>query len=380
MMGAASEKQPAPWNPEITRIQPYQPGRTKAQSGHDKTMPTLKLSSNENLAGPSPCVDKRLSRCLSQLHFYPPGDGRALKERLARRHGLHRDCITLGNGSSEVLDFLGRCFLAPGKHALCARHAFSVYGLLTRVCGAEMHVVDANLPDHAMPMGHNLDAFLQRIDEHTAMIFIANPNNPTGTYLGEEELQAFLQRVPSSLPVVVDQAYIEYADASCAHADRWLEQYPNLVVTQTFSKVFALAGLRVGYALSSPVIAAWLDRIRQPFNVNRLAQEAALAALDDEDFLRANVAANRRQRDRLSAACSELGLKCLPSAANFLCIEFGERASAVYESLLRHGIIVRPLQNYDLPGYLRVTIGSSDDNSRFLSALRTILEDERTAD
>ena len=372
------DSDPQPWNKDIARIQPYQPGQTTAADQHDQS-PTLKMSSNENLAGPAPQVKEHLSRCLAQLHRYPSGNGQQLKQRLAQKYQLSSDHITLGNGSNEVLDLLARCFLSPGKNMVCSRHSFSVYGLLTRVCGAEMRVAAANPADHAMPFGHRLDAFVEQINAHTAMVFIANPNNPTGTYLREEELQTFLQHVPSSLVVVVDQAYIEYAQEGCAHAERWLEQYPNLVVTQTFSKVYALAGLRVGYALSSTSIAGWLDRIRQPFNVNQLAQEAALAALNDEDFVHHSVATNRQERARLRAACSELGLSCLPSATNFVCIEFGARATAVYEALISRGIVVRPLQNYGLPGHLRVTLGLPDDNRRFLTALKQIMNDEQAA-
>ena len=342
-MSAKAAACPQPWNPAIADTQPYQPGLTGAGSVDRK--PPLKMSSNENPAGPSPRVRERLSRCLPDLHRYPEGSSQALKEGLALRHGLSADRVTLGNGSNEALDFLARCFLSPGKNVVCSRHTFSIYGLLTRLCGAELRLAEANSADHAMPFGHNLDAMAEQIDKRTAMVFIANPNNPTGTHLSAAELRAFLRRVPPTVVVVLDQAYIEYADASCARAERWLDRRPNVVVSQTFSKVFALAGLRIGYALSSVSIADWLNRIRQPFNVNRLAQEAALAALSDEDFLRASVLGNRHERERLRSACESLGLRCLPSAANFLCIEFAEQAARVYESLLKRGIVVRPCKD-----------------------------------
>ena len=247
-MSIASDSRPQPWNSQLISVQAYQSGQAHAPTASPGRA-LLKMSSNENLAGPAPAVRERLISCLSNLCLYPQGSGQALKERLAQRHGLDSARITLGNGSNEVLDFLGRCFLAPGKQSVCARHAFSVYGLVTQICGARLEVAEANPPDHRMPYGHNLDAMLEKINAQTAIVFIANPNNPTGTCLSEVELRGFLDRVPSSLPVVVDQAYIEYAGEDCAHADLWLDDYPNLVVTRTFSKVFALAGLRIGCLL-----------------------------------------------------------------------------------------------------------------------------------
>ena len=360
----------------LLNIKPYQPGKSVEDLGKLFTaLEPIKLSSNENTLGPSPYAIEAICRNAGQAHLYPGGSGALLKDKLAERHGIAPDRITLGNGSNELLEFSARCFLDHSKNAVYSEHAFEVYALATQIAGAAAHQAIPQAADDKMPYGHDLNRFLDVIDERTAIVFIANPNNPTGTWLSETELRNFLQSIDERIVVVVDQAYAEYAQvADYPDAAKWLDEYPNLIVTQTFSKIYALAGLRIGYALSSVEIANLFNRLRQPFNNNGVALKAAIASLDDVAHLEKSVQSNSEGLAYLLDGCNKLGLTCLPSVANFLCIEIGEQAPTIYNALLERGVIIRAIENYDMPRHLRVTIGSAEQNQRFLEALKQTLE------
>ncbi len=361
--------------PAVLGVEPYRPGKSAAELAHEYDVADMiKLASNENMLGPPPGAVAAVRDCCDELMRYPDGGGRRLKEALTARHNVAPDCITLGNGSNELLELAGRCFLEPGKNAVYSEHAFAVYALTVQICGADSRVVPARPDTDEMPRGHDLDALAAAVNADTRVVFIANPNNPTGTWFDAAALEEFLQRVPPSAMVVVDEAYAEYVtQPDYPAAAAWLARFPNLMVTRTFSKVFGLAGLRVGYALSSAATAELMDRVRQPFNVSTPAQRGALAALEDQAHLEKSIAMNRDGLKQLQAGCERLRLSWMPSAANFLCIEVGDDAAGVYEGLLRRGVIVRPVENYGLPRHLRVTVGRDEHNRRFLAALAETL-------
>ena len=361
----------------LLNFKPYQPGTSaKDLEQKLKSNKLIKLSSNENLLGPSPQAIEAIQGFCKQSHLYPDGSGSKLKTKLAQRHCVSQAQITLGNGSNELLEFAARCFLDSNKNAVFSKHSFAVYSLATQLVGAKAYEAAAQPTTNKMAYGHALDAMLNLIDNNTALVYIANPNNPTGTWLTESEIRDFLEAVPESVVVVIDQAYAEYAmnQKDYPNAVCWLEAFPNLIVTQTFSKLFALAGLRIGYALSSAEIATLFNFMRQPFNINSLAQEAALVSLDDSAHIKKSIQANQKGIQYLERECERLGLVCLPSAANFLCIEVGKHARQIYQALLQHGVIVRPIENYQLPLHLRVTVGLEKHNECFIKALDDILK------
>jgi histidinol-phosphate aminotransferase len=363
--------------PGVRHLQAYQPGKPESELRRELGLDDIvKLASNENPLGPGPRALAALREQLGDLGRYPDGNGFALKTALAERHGVPAECITLGNGSNDILELIARAFLTPELEAVFSAHAFAVYPLVVQAVGATARVAPARGDNSAMPFGHALDAFHERIGPCTRVVFIANPNNPTGTWLTEDELTSFIADMPEQVLVVVDEAYFEYAEApGYASALPWLKQYPNLIVTRTFSKAHGLAGLRVGYAVSHPQVADLLNRVRQPFNVNTPAQVGALAALDDAEHLAESRRINRAGLELLRGACAERGLRTLPSAANFLCIDLGRPAQPVFQGLLRRGVIVRPIAGYGLPDHLRVSIGTEAENRRFIAALDQTLED-----
>jgi histidinol-phosphate aminotransferase len=359
--------------PGIGGLQPYQPGKPESELAREYGVTDIvKLASNENPLGPSPRARDAMSATIAGVHRYPDGNAHELRWALAEYHAVDPAAITFGNGSNDVLDLVARAFLAPGRSAVFSEHAFAVYPIATLSAGAEAIVTRALPADHPdQPYGHDLEAMAAAISGHTRVVFVANPNNPTGTWLRGDQVERFLDRVPAEVVVVLDEAYVEYAQDADGYVDGadWLSRYPNLVLTRTFSKAYGLAGLRVGYALSSLEIADLMNRVRHPFNLNAVAQAAALAALHDQEHVTEAVAMNRRERTRLKSALADRGLRCLPSAANFLCVEVGDRAGAVNEALLRAGIIVRPVAGYRLPRFLRVSIGTEAENDRLLDAL-----------
>jgi len=362
--------------PGVQSLQPYQPGKPTEELERELGITnSLKLASNENPLGPSPQAVAAMLGQLDQLHLYPDGNGFRLKHALSSHLGVDVGGITLGNGSNDVLDLIARAYLGPGRNAVFSQYAFAVYPIATQAVGAEMHIAPAYPADHDMPYGHDLDAMFDQIDEQTGVVFIANPNNPTGTWLGADVLEQFVTRVPDHVIVVIDEAYFEYvSDEMHPDALKWLTKFQNLVVTRTFSKIYGLAGLRVGYAVSSPEVADALNRVRQPFNVNSLALLAAEAALQDRTHIEQSIAMNSCGLLQLSDGLKQMGLTCIPSIANFITVSLGREAAPVYEALLREGVIVRPVANYGLSEHLRITVSTEADNLRVLESLKKVLE------
>ena len=360
----------------VQALHPYQPGKPIEELERELGISNiLKLASNENPLGASPQAQAALTAALKTLELYPDGSGYQLKQAIAEKFGLHSDQITLGNGSNDVLELIARAFLDNQRAAVISEHAFAVYQIVTQAVGAELQIAKANPADHqSMPYGHNLANLAAKITDKTRVVFIANPNNPTGTWLSTTALHSFLQRVPSDVIVVLDEAYTEYVqEAEFPNALTWLEEFPNLIVTRTFSKIYGLAGLRVGYAVSNPVIADLLNRVRQPFNVNSLALAAAQAALADDAFLQHSVDTNAAGLVQWRAACAENGWEYIPTVGNFITVNMQRPAAPLYDALLREGVIVRPIGGYGLPQHLRITIGTTAQNTRCIEALKKVL-------
>ncbi len=354
--------------PYVRAITPYQPGKPITQLAREMGLPVeriVKLASNENPLGMSPKARAALELALASLERYP--DDFELKHALAQHTGLGMERVVLGNGSNDVLDILARVFLAPGRSAVFSQHAFAVYPLATLSAGGEPIAVPAK------DYGHDLDAMRAAIRPDTRVLWLANPNNPTGTFLPYPQLKAFLQAVPRDVVVVLDEAYNEYiAPAERVDTAAWLADFPNLVLTRTFSKIYGLAGLRIGYALASAEIADLMNRVRQPFNCNNLALAAAVAALDDHAFVAQSYALNRAGMEQIVATLKRFGLSHIPSHGNFVTFKAGDAAS-VNRKLLEQGVIVRPIGGYGMPEWLRVTIGREAENARFAEALERAL-------
>ncbi|MDR1162618.1 MAG: histidinol-phosphate transaminase [Candidatus Accumulibacter sp.] len=352
----------------VRAISPYQPGKPITMLAREMGIPVeniVKLASNENPFGMSPKARAAIEAALGGLERYP--DDFELKAALASRTGLGADHIVLGNGSNDILDIAARVFLAHGRSAVFSRHAFAVYPLATITAGAEPIVVPAK------DYGHDLEAMLAAIRPDTRVVWIANPNNPTGTFLTREEIGDFLARVPADVAVVLDEAYNDYIPSSERFDSLgWLGNFPNLIVSRTFSKIYGMAGLRVGYGMASPEIADLMNRVRQPFNCNNLALAGAIAALDDAAFIEKSHTLNLAGKEQIERALKKLGLACIPSYGNFVALKVGD-AKTVNEKLLKQGVIVRPVAGYDMPEWLRVTIGSEYENKRFIDALEKAL-------
>lgn len=348
----------------VRAISPYQPGKPITQLSRELGIPAeriIKLASNENPLGMSPKARLAVEKAIGSLERYP--DDFELKSALASHTGLGMERIVLGNGSNDVLDIVARVFLAQGRSAVFSQHAFAVYPLATITAGAEAIAVPAK------DYGHDLGAMLAAIRPDTRLVWIANPNNPTGTFLPYPDLKAFLAAVPADVAVVIDEAYNEYiSPAERVDTAEWLSEFPNLVVTRTFSKIYGLAGLRIGYAMASAEVADLMNRVRQPFNCNNLAIAAAAAALDDAAFVARSYALNRAGMEQVVAGLKRLGYSYIPSHGNFIAFNAGDAAS-VNQNLLKQGVIVRPIAGYAMPEWLRVTIGSEHENARFLEAL-----------
>ncbi len=359
----------------VQTLKPYEPGKSIEELERELGLQqAIKLASNENPLGPSPRAVDAVREHVIHAARYPDGNGSKLKQKLAQRHGVAEACITLGNGSNDILELIARVFLTSDTAAIFSQHAFAVYPIVTQAVGATARVAAANPPDHGMPFGHDLNAMTSMLDDTTRVVFIANPNNPTGTWLTEKSLQSFIKSIPETVLIVVDEAYWDYVrEPEYPNAIDWLEQFPNLIVTRTFSKIYGLAGVRLGFGISHPEVANLLNRVRQPFNVNSLAQKAALAALDDEDHVHRSQMVNAKGLRQLAVACSERGLSFIPSVGNFVCIDVGQPAMRVYQLLLQRGIIVRPVENYGFPNHLRVTVGTHEQNRSVIEALDRVL-------
>jgi len=362
----------------IRSIAPYQPGKPIAELERELGISGIvKLASNENPLGTSPLAVAAMQAAISDIARYPDGNCFNLKHALSERYQVERECIVLGNGSNDLLELAARAFLAPGDKVVYSAHAFAVYALATQAVGATGISVPAT-----KGFGHDLSAMLQAAVQHKVkMVFIANPNNPTGTFLGATELLDFLRAVPPQVLVVLDEAYNEYLPRNLRYDSvSWLRDFPNLIISRTFSKAYGLAGLRVGYALANELVADMLNRVRQPFNVNSVAQAAAVAALQDEGFVRQTCELNQAGMEQITQGLTRLGLEYIPSLGNFVCCRIanstqsGEKgAGQMYRRLLELGVIVRPIANYDMPDYLRVSIGLESENEKFLLALAQAL-------
>ncbi len=360
----------------VQGLHPYQPGKPIEELQREFGLSEIiKLASNENPLGSSPKGRDAAQAVIGGLNIYPDDIGFGLRQTLATQLKVSPDMVTLGSGSSDVIDMVSRSFLQPGKNAVFSAHAFAMYSIYTQASGATAKIAAALPADHAsMPYGHDLNALADQVDANTAVVFIANPNNPTGGWLDKGSLKSFIAALREDIIVVLDEAYFEYVQHSnFPDGVSWVNEFPNLIVTRTFSKIYGLAGLRVGYGICSAELTSVINRVRHPFNVNSAALAAADAALDDHDFLKRSIENNANGFQQLSAACEAQGLAFIPSVANFLCIDMGREAAPIFDALLREGVIVRPVGNYALPNHLRVTIGTKKENTRFINALEKVL-------
>lgn len=352
-------------NPGILDIAPYTPGKTPQPMAGRKV---FKLSANETPLGPSPKAVAAFTAAAAHLEDYPEGTSRVLREAIGRVFGLDPDRIICGAGSDEILNLLAHTYLGQGDEAVMTTHGFLVYPIATKANGATPVIA----PEREFTA--EVDAILARVTPRTKLVWLANPNNPTGTWYSAADFEAFLAAVPAQVLVVVDEAYAEFVDApDYASALPLLAEHPNLVVTRTFSKAHALAGLRVGYALAHPDCIAVMERVRESFNVNAPGLAAAQASLADAAHLAASLAANRAQRQALADALRARGLAVSPSQTNFLLVEFGDDTARIEAALLARGVILRPMGGYGLGDCLRITVGTQDDNTRLLAALDEVL-------
>ena len=361
--------------PGVRELRPYQPGKPIDELQREYGLQeVIKLASNENPLGPSPMALSAIKQGMAELARYPDGNGFNLKQALCEKFGVDLNQVTLGNGSNDILELVTRTFVQPGQEVIFSQHAFAVYPIATQAVGGKAVIVPAR------DWGNDLDAMQKAITDNTRVIFIANPNNPTGTWIARDALQGFLDKVPKHVVVVLDEAYFEYANHPAMQASEYpdgmqlLNRYSNLIVSRTFSKAYGLAGLRVGYAMSQPVIADLLNRVRQPFNVNSLALLAATAALQDHAHLDKSATLNATGMQRLIDGFNQMGLAYIPSVGNFVSVDTGRPAQGLYTELLKQGVIVRPVANYEMPNHLRVTIGTQTENEKFLAALHRVLE------
>lgn len=355
----------------VQALSPYQPGKPISELARELGLnpdEIIKLASNENPLGPSSKAMAAAKAALSDACLYPDGNGYDLKQKLSARFNVTADQLTLGNGSNDVLEVIARCFAGPGSEVVFSQYAFAVYPLATQAVGATPVAVPAK------DWGHDLDAMAAAVTEHTRLIFVANPNNPTGTVHDADALETFLGKIPENVLVVLDEAYCEYMTGEKdPDGVALLSRFPNLIVCRTFSKAWGLAGLRVGYSISSPAIADILNRVRQPFNVSLVALAAATAVLDDEEYLKRSREINTAGLKQLEGAFEKMGLRYIPSAGNFVAVEVGPQALGVYQALLARGVIVRPVEGYGMPNHLRVSVGLPEQNELFIDALAKAL-------
>ena len=361
-----------PTAPEYIRdIAPYQGGKPIAELAREMGLneaDIVKLASNENPLGISPKAQMAIDEAVHDIARYPDGNSFALRKAVAEKFNVEHNQIVFGNGSNDILELAARAYLRAGDEAIYSQHAFAVYPLVTQAVGAVGVTVPAN------NYAHDLDGFLKAITAKTKLIFIANPNNPTGTLINKHALQAFIHAAPSHVLIVLDEAYDEYLSAeNKSEAIGWLAEFDNLIISRTFSKAYGLAGLRIGFGLMHVNVTDMLNRVRQPFNINSIAQAAAVASLADDDFVARSYAANQAGMAQITQGLTHLGLDYIPSHANFVSFSV-KNAAEVNKKLLQNGVIVRPIANYEMPDYLRVSIGLFSENARFLTVLAQILK------
>ena len=363
------------YGPEYVRaIAPYQAGKPIAEVAREFGLDEasiVKLATNENPFGVPESAVQAMTAAATDLGRYPDANGFELKAALSKRYDVPADWITLGNGSNDILEIAAHAFVERGQAIVYSQYSFAVYALATQGVGARHIVVPAQA------YGHDLPAMLAAIDADTRLVFIANPNNPTGTFIPAADIQAFLDKVPANVVVVLDEAYNEFlAEENQFESADWVKKYPNLLVSRTFSKAYGLAGLRVGFGIAQPALTDLMNRIRQPFNVNSMAQAAAIAALNDKDFLKRSAANNAAGYQQFTEAFAQLGLEFVPSYGNFVLVKVGNDPAAgsrVNLSLLKQGVIVRPVGNYGLPEWLRISIGLPQENAVLIAALTKAL-------
>ena len=354
----------------IRAIAPYAGGKPIAELAREMGLneaDIIKLASNENPLGYSPKAQMAIDEAVHDIARYPDGNGFALRDVVAKKFNIAHNQIVFGNGSNDILELVARAFLIPNSESIFAQHAFAVYPLVTKAVGAVGVVVPAN------NFGHDLDGFLKAITPKTKLIFVANPNNPTGTLIAKNALKAFIRQVPKHILILLDEAYDEYLSVeNKSEAVSWLGEFDNLIISRSLSKAYGLAGLRIGFGMMHADIADMLNRVRQPFNVNSIAQVAAIASLQDDDFVARSYAANQAGMLQMTQGLTKLGLEYIPSFGNFVSFKVAN-AAQVNRQLLQNGVIVRPIANYEMPEYLRVSIGLFSENARFLAVLEEAL-------
>lgn len=355
----------------VQELRAYQPGKPIDELAREfglKADDIVKLASNENPMGPSQKALDAIQSEFKDLTRYPDGNGFELKRVLSKKLNVTHEQITLGNGSSDILEFIVKCFVSQGDEVVVSQHAFAIYGLVTKMMGGSIIQVPAK------NWGHDLPAMASAVTDKTKIVFVTNPNNPTGTWNTKIELEAFLKQVPPHVIVLLDEAYFEYvSEPDYPSGIDYLSQYPNLLVTRTFSKAYGLASLRVGYGVSSPELADLMNRVRPPFNVDSFALAAAVASVKDESYVSQSKQLNDEGMRQLQTGFEQLNLNSIPSVGNFICFEVPGRAMEVYQSLLELGVIVRPVANYEMPNHLRVSIGTQAENQTFLLKLKSLL-------
>lgn len=362
--------QPLPFNPALKDLPTYQPGRPIEEVARELGLPAsqiIKLASNENPLGPSPAALKAMQHVLANINLYPDGNAFYLKQKLAEKLQVKTENVILGNGSNEIIEFVGHALMSPGTNIVVSEFCFAIYPLVAKTFGAEVITVPA------VNHGHDLPAMLRAITPQTRVIFVANPNNPTGTVVSKQALLDFANQVPPHVLLVIDEAYIEFLDdAADFVADIRAGKRPNLLLMRTFSKIFGLAGLRLGYGIASPEIISMLEKVRQPFNINSIAQAGALAALQDEEHMgrtRENNAAGLKFYEN---AFRSLGLRYVPSAGNFILVHVGD-GQRVFNEMQKLGVIVRPMGGYQLGEWIRISVGTPNENERCIEALKRVL-------
>ncbi len=355
--------------PQILNISPYIPGKPISELQRELNLTRIsKLASNENPIGSSPKVKKAIQDLLKDISSYPDGSAYQLKQTLSKKLNIDTNQIVIGNGSNELLELVARVFAAKGEQIIFSQYAFAIYAISTQIVGASAQCVPAK------SWGHDLTAMLKAITQNTKIIYIANPNNPTGTLISKQEWDSFIKQVPPQIIVVLDEAYFEYvAKDKVIDGINYLNKHPNLLVCRTFSKAYGLASLRIGYMMGCPEIIAYIEQIRAPFNVNQFAQVAANSALDDDYFVKETVALNNKGMLQLTNFFKKHDLEFIPSFGNFVCVNVGKNAIKINQQLLELGVIVRPIANYDMHDFLRISIGTTAENQHFIEALSKIL-------
>jgi histidinol-phosphate aminotransferase len=357
-------------NPALKDLPVYQPGRPIEEVARELGLPAediIKLASNENPLGPSTAALKAMRRVLANLNLYPDGNAFYLKQKLADKLGLTPANLILGNGSNEIIEFVGHAFMEPGAEVVVSQYCFAIYPLVAKLFGANLVIVPAK------NYGHDLPAMLKAITPRTRVVFVANPNNPTGTVVSKTDLLQFAGEIPSHVLLVIDEAYIEFLDDPADFVSGIRDgRRPNVLLMRTFSKIFGLAGLRLGYGLAQPELIVALEKIRQPFNINSIAQAGALAALDDEEHMRKTKKNNARGLKFYEAACRELNLEFIPSTGNFVLVRVGN-GQQVFEQMQKLGVIVRPMGGYQLGEWIRISVGTVGENARCVQALKAVL-------